>query len=284
MAQSLEHLRNDIQIILSGKALYAGIAIEGIDSQDTLYIHGDSRFPMQSVFKLHIGLTMLSEIDQGRFRLNQKVRIKKKNLLPGLWSPIREKYPNGTRLSIADLITYTIAQSDNVGCDVLLNLLGEPKTVEAFMKSNGIADIAIQINEEVMQQNWERQFENWATPRSSNQVLKLFYLNEKPLLSASNYNFFWNTMKATSTGQMRLKGNLPEGTKVAHKTGWSGTNKSSGITAAVNDIGIVFLPNGKYFFISIYITDSMEDIATNEGVIASICKLTWDYFLSKTDD
>jgi beta-lactamase class A/beta-lactamase class A VEB len=59
-------------------------------------------------------------------------------------------------------------------------------------------------------------------------------------------------MKETETGKNRLKGQLPRGTIVAHKTGTSGTNKTTGITAAVNDIGIVFLPNGGHFFISVF--------------------------------
>lgn len=39
-------------------------------------------------------------------------------------------------------------------------------------------------------------------------------------------------MKETKTGANRLKGQLPQGTVVAHKTGTSGTNKTTGVTAA----------------------------------------------------
>ena len=65
-------------------------------------------------------------------------------------------------------------------------------------------------------------------------------------------------MKETETGKARLKGQLPKEVIVAHKTGSSGTNKA-GITAAVNDIGIIFLPNGKHFFISVFVSNSKED-------------------------
>jgi hypothetical protein len=70
----------------------------------------------------------------------------------------------------------------------------------------------------------------------------------------------------------------PESAVVAHKTGWSGTDKATGITAAVNDIGIVFLPDGRHFFISVFVTDSKEDIKTNERIIADIAKAAWDSF------
>jgi len=134
-----------------------------------------------------------------------------------------------------------------------------------------------------MQSNWDRQFENWTTPKAANQVLQTFYKNEKKLLSKKSYQFLWKVMRETSTGQKRLKGLLPKGTVVAHKTGWSGTNKDTGITAAVNDIGIVFLPNGQYFYISVFVTDSKEDSDTNERILAEIGKATWDYFVYRSE-
>jgi len=84
-------------------------------------------------------------------------------------------------------------------------------------------------------------------------------------------------MKETETGQNRLKGQLPKRTIVAHKTGSSGANKE-GLTAAVNDIGIVFLPGGQYYYISVFVTKSTENAETNEKIIADISKATWDYF------
>ena len=88
-------------------------------------------------------------------------------------------------------------------------------------------------------------------------------------------------MKETSTGTNRIKGQLPENTVVAHKTGTSGTNKE-GLTAAVNDIGIVFLPDGQHFYISVFVTNSTENADTNEKIIADISKAAWDYFTGTT--
>lgn len=74
---------------------------------------------------------------------------------------------------------------------------------------------------------------------------------------------------------------MPIETIVAHKTGWSGKHKETGITAALNDIGIVFLPNGDYFAISVFVTQSEENYETNEKIIADISKLAWNYFMGK---
>ncbi len=89
-------------------------------------------------------------------------------------------------------------------------------------------------------------------------------------------------MKETETGKARLKAQLPTNTIVAHKTGTSGTNKN-GISAAVNDIGVVFLPDGQPYFISVFVTNSKENADVNEKIIADISKVTWDYFNNKTN-
>ena len=233
---------------------------------------------MQSVFKFHIALAVLSQVDKGRLSLDQKMKIEKKDLLPGLHSPLREKYPNGATLPLAEIISYTVSNSDNVGCDALLRLLGGPQAVEKYFARNGFKDISIKINEEVMQHNWDLQFQNRTTPKAASNVLEAYYHNQEKLLSPKSYDFVWKEMRENETGKNRLKGLLPEGTVVAHKTGSSGKNKTTGITAAVNDIGIVFLPNGEYFFISVFVSNSKEDFDTNEKIIADIAKAAWDYF------
>ncbi|MDQ3799877.1 MAG: class A beta-lactamase, subclass A2 [Acidobacteriota bacterium] len=280
-AQTTNSLRREIQQIVSTKNAVVGVSIVGNDGKDTLSINGDRRFPLQSVFKFHIALAVLSEIDKGKFSLEQKIKIEKKDLLPNLYSPLRDKYPEGASLPISEILEYTVSASDNVGCDVLLRLIGGPRAVEKYFIKNKFKDVSIKLNEEQQQSDWDLQFQNWTTPKAANEVLSSFYDNRKKLLSKKSYDFIWKAMKETETGRNRLKGQLPAGTIVAHKTGSSGTNRTTGITAAVNDIGIVFLPDGRYFFISVFVTDSKEDAATNEKIIADISKAAWNYFTTK---
>lgn len=280
-AQSIETLKENIISAIAKKKADVGVSIMGYDGQDTLSINGDKHLPMQSVFKFHIALAMLSAIDEGRFALNQKITIQKKDLLPGLYSPLRERHPEGVSLGISEILEYTVSQSDNVGCDVLLTLLGGPQQVEAYFRRHGFNDVEIKINEEVMQNNWDKQFLNWTTPKEATKVLRTFFDNKDDLLSPISHDFLLKIMTATSTGKNRIKGKLPPETTVAHKTGWSGTHKTTGITAAVNDIGIVFLPNGKHFFISVLVTNSKENDAINDMIIADVAKVTWDYFMEK---
>jgi len=279
-AQTTDSLRQQIEKIASSKNAIIGVSIIGNNGKDTISLNGERHFPLQSVFKFHIALSVLSQIDKGKFWIGEKIKIRKKDLLPNLYSPIREDYPNGATLSISKILKYTVSTSDNVGCDVLLRLIGGPKVVEDYFAGNNLKDISIKFNEEQQQANWDLQFQNWTTPFASSKTLAKFYYNKDNLLSKKSYDFIWKVMRETGTGEGRLKGQLPKGTVVAHKTGSSGANKE-GITAAVNDIGIVFLPNGKHYFISVFVTNSTENADTNEKIIADISKVTWDYFKIK---
>jgi beta-lactamase class A len=276
-------LRSTIQEIISSKNAVVGVSIIGINGKDTLSLHGDRQFPMQSVFKFHIALAVLSEIDKGKLSLDQKIEISKDELLPeDFWSPLRDENPNGGSFTIEKLIQYSVSQSDNTACDVLIRLIGTPKTVEEYFKKNNVQDIQITFNEEEMQAKWDNMFQNWTTPRAASETLKMFYENRNNLLSKESHDFFWKTNIETTTGTNRIKGQLPECTIVAHKTGWSGTNKETGITAAVNDIGIVFLPNGEYFIISVFVSESKENFDTNERIIADIAKAVYNFYTTTT--
>jgi beta-lactamase class A/beta-lactamase class A VEB len=279
-SQTTDSLRQKHLQIVSAKNAVVGVALAGNNGKDTLSINGDQHFPMQSVFKFHIALAVLSQVDQGRFSLDQKIAIKKKDLLPGLYSPIRDKYPGGVTLPLSEILAYTVSESDNVGCDALLRLIGGPEVVEDYFIKNRFKDISIKINEEVQQENWDLQFQNWTTPKAANNVLEKFHRNNPELLSKKSYDFIWKIMKETGTGVHRIKGELPANTIVAHKTGTSGANKD-GLTAAVNDIGIVFLPNGQYYFISVFVTSSKENDETNDKIIADISKAVWEYFITQ---
>lgn len=271
--------RQSINEIIKNKEAIIGISIIGNQGKDTLSINGDRPFPMQSVFKLPIAMAILNEVDQGNLSLDQKVEIHQ-DWLPGegLWNPLGKDYPNGGSLTIQQLIQYSVAQSDNTACDVLIKLLGTPKNVEQYIHGLGVKDIQITYNEKDMQKDWNNMFENWTTPKAASRILKKSYNPSNQLYSQRSYDLLWNTLQETSTGPKQIKGLLPIGTVVAHKTGSSGVQAATGIIGAMNDIGIVLLPNNDYFIISVFISESKEDIETNENLIAEISKVTYDYF------
>lgn len=275
----IETLRQKIRQIASATDGTLGIGISGLDNRDTLTLNNHVHFAMQSVYKFHLGLAILNQVDQGKLKLNQKILIQKKDLLPDTWSPLREKYPNGNvEIPLSELLQFTVAQSDNNGCDILFRIMGGPRVVDSYIKSIGMTDVAIMTTEEQMHKEAKAQFSNWTTPWSAVQLLEKFY--QKKILSPASHAFMWKTLAEATTGAQKIKGLLPTGTIVAHKSGLSGAN-SEGITAATNDIGIVSLPNGKHFIISIFYSNTKKSDKDSDRVIAEVAKAAWDYFAAK---
>lgn len=172
--QNSEILRRKINHIISDKKAIVGVSIIAPNGKDTLSINGNKHFPLQSVFKFHIALATLAQVDRGKLQLHQQVKVNSNQLLPKLWSPLREAYPKGGVFTIAQLIEYAVAQSDNVACDALIRLLGTPKNIENYLKRNGFTDFAIQYNEQNMQSKWENMFQNWMTPKISSEILEKY--------------------------------------------------------------------------------------------------------------
>ncbi len=272
-------LRTKIEAYTKDKEAIVAVAITRADGTDAVHVRAAEHLPMQSVFKFHIAVAMLTAIDKGQFMLEQPVKIKKKELTPEIWSPLRDTYPQGVTLPLSELLRYMLAESDNVACDILLKMLGGPAKVDRFFKDRAVQDLAIAINEKTMQRNWDMQYRNWTTAAACTDLIQTYFANSKQELSVKSHAFLWDVMKGTQTGLKRLKGDLPVGTVVAHKTGFSGTR--NGITAAVNDAGAIFMPDGTPIFITVFVSESKESLETNEAIIANIARMSYDYFKQK---
>lgn len=268
-------LKKEISKITEGKKATVAVSVLGIDFPFQYNNNNaEKKLPMQSVFKYHIALAVLDLVDQGKLSLDQKVFIKKSELLPNTWSPIREKNPEGNfEMPISELIEYSVAMSDNVGCDVLLRLIGGPKVVHDFLISKGAKDTQIVYNEEIMQSEWKNQYENYTTMKSATKLLKDFYKGK--ILSKKSTEFLLGVMYRTSTGLNKIVEQLPKSAKVAHKTGSSGKN-DAGLTGAENDIAIITLPNGKTYAIAIFVSDSTESYDVNCKMISDISKMVFE--------
>ncbi|OCB69620.1 class A beta-lactamase [Flavobacterium piscis] len=277
-AQSTNELRQQLSQIISSKNATVGLSIKGIEDKDTLSINGNLKVPMMSVFKFHIALTVLDKVDQGKLSLTQEIFIKKKDLHEDTWSPMREDYPDGNvNLTLDKVLRYTISHSDNNGCDILIDLLGGTKEVQKFINKQGIKDFVIKVNEQQMR-TWENLYVNTTTPLATTVLLEKFFKGQ--ILKESTTKYLYQIMVETSRGLTWMKAGLPKNTELAHRTGISGTNDDN-LRVAMNDIGIVKLPNGKHFILSVYLKNITEKQEDTEKLIADITKVTWDYFIKK---
>jgi beta-lactamase class A len=269
-------LTQKINTIVKGKNATVGISVLDFGNGFTYDKNAAKKMPMQSVFKFHIAAAVLDFVDKGKLSLDQKVVLNPSNLMENTWSPLRDKYSGkNAEVPLSEILEFTVAKSDNNGCDILLNLLGGPETVQKFMDSKNVKGFQIKYSEAVMHKDWNAQYENYSTPKSAVEVLKKFY--DGKLLSEKSTDYLMKVMLSTSTGKNKLIEQLPENTPAARKTGASGKN-NAGLTGAENEIAIITLPNGKHYAIAVFVSNSTETNAVNCKMISDISKTFWDYF------
>ena len=271
-------LTDKIEKILKDKKANVGVSIIENNNKKIIDIKGNNLFPMLSTVKFPIALTILDKVQKGELSMQQKIYIKREELLddPTNWSPFKEKHPNGNLyITLEEALSWMVSYSDNNLTDILLRLIGGPQTVQKFINST---NFIIKNDEEDMHKDWDSQFINKITPNEATKLLSKF--NKGQILNKTNTKWLYDAMLNNASGGNRIKGKLPKGTKIAHRTGTSFTN-DNGMTGAINDMGIIELPNKKKIIICVLVNDTYENFKDSEMIIADIAKVTYDYYSEK---
>jgi beta-lactamase class A len=227
--------------------------------------------PMQSVFKLPLALTILHQIEQGKFALDQLIPFQTSDLiLPKPLSPLQDEYPQaGVDVPLRKLLRLTVTFSDNTAADMLLHLAGGPQIVVDYLASLGITGIQLEDNERALHRDHHLQYRNWFEPQAAVHLLRT--LNDRSPLTPSNTALLLQWMTVRSG---RLDGDLPPDTVVAHKAGTSFVE--NGISAATNDIALITLSDGRRLAVAVFLTDSTADEPIRFQVIAEIGRAIYD--------
>jgi beta-lactamase class A len=264
----------DLAAAARGRVGAAVVVLEGQD-EPIGWLSGYA-YPMQSVYKLPIAMAALRQVESGKLALDTAVRVEKAELVPAAaHSPLRDRHPQGVTLTVGELVRLAVAESDGTASDVLLRLAGGPTAVMSYLREIGVQELTVADPERELARAPDVQYRNSATPAAALGLLRAVHVG--PALAAGHRELLLRHMTETKTGPRRLKGLLPPGTVVAHKTGTSST--VGGKTAATNDVGIVTLPDGRHLAVAVFVADSTADEATRERVIAEIARAAWDHYV-----
>jgi beta-lactamase class A len=273
-ASPTDNLRGQIEEISRAAQGRVGVAVTVLETGESVALHGDGHFPMQSVYKLPIAMAALHAVDGGALALDSKVMVQAADLVPAtVHSPLRDRYPHGgVEVSLRELLRLMIEESDGTASDVVLRLAAGGESVTRFLRGLGVTGMVVATSEAEMARSDGVQYRNWATPTAAIQLLRA--IQEGQGLSPSSRALLQEFMFASVPGARRIPGLLPAGTRVAHKTGTSRT--LGGLTRATNDVGIVLLPDTRHLAVAVFVADSKADEATREAVIARIARAAWD--------
>ena len=275
-----EPLRDSIASVIAGEDAVVGVAAVFSDG-DTLVLvdssgytgdlHAsmkavsglDDAFPMMSVMKFHQALAVCGWLRENGLSLDAEVKVTPDMLAEDTWSPMRDEHPLGGSFSWRELLTYTLAFSDNNACDILFSLTGGPEYTDSLVRSMSAGNFRIECTEADMHADPSACLRNWTTPLSSVLLLEKFH-------TAGYYDTIWNIMSGCRTGISRIPALISgKASEIIHKTG-TGDRTSDGRQTAINDIGIVVLPDGSHFSLAVFVFDAACSPERCEEIIAGI--------------
>lgn len=237
------------------------------------------REPMLSTFKLPLGVFVLHEVEEGKLSLNQQVRFLSSDIYKGTYSPLQDEYPHANvDVPLSKLLELSVGSSDNTATDILLRIVGGPKRVQQYLDTLGLQGLNVRDTERDLHDDVRLQYRNYGEPAAFVKLLRM--LADKSPLNADHTKYLLGIMAASPSAPKRLRGLLPEGTEVAHKTGSSGYE--DGKATATNDVGLIRLPDGRKLALAVLVTDARADEDSVEHTIASIAKACYDAAV-KTD-
>ena len=266
-------LSSEIRTIAARAHGRVGVACSLPGSALDCNVNADAGLPMQSVYKLPIAMAALHAVETGKLSLATKVPFLESDLIsPDQGSPLRDAHPHGgVGVPVDELLRLAVSESDGVASDILLRLLGGPQVANSYVQGLGIRRIHIQDPEKTLGRDEQAQYRNDAQAQSLVALLRL--LADRSPLNPQHTALLLGWMTASETGPDRIKGLLPAGTVVAHKTGTSGSEDR--VHNATNDVGLITIKDGRKLAIAVLVTDARETLPVREAVIAEIAHVVW---------
>ncbi|WP_426386683.1 serine hydrolase [Sphingobium sp. R-21] len=264
-----------------------GIAVRDLGTGETLAYNGDTLFPMASTYKVAVAAKILSLLDAGSLSLEEQ--------LPRLGRPV----------PVRTLLEMSLTLSDNDATDALVARAGGPQAVNDWVHAAGIKGLRVDSNtrdllarakvpgtgfgdEAAMEsglssaQRDARDMPNigfaadprdTATPRAMDDLLGA--IRQGRVLQPQTSALMLSIMERCKTGKARLRAMLPPGTRIAHKTGT--------LNGLGNDTGIVTLPDGRMFVISVFVMKDHRGHEMRDRIMAEAARAAYDYFLFAPD-
>ncbi len=239
-----------------------GVAALDIGSERGGGYRADERFPMCSTHKLLTAAAILTMVDQGRMELDRRIPYGATDLLE--YAPIARKNFGSGFMTVDALCEAAIQWSDNTAANLVLGLIGGPAGWTRYARSIGDATSRLDRTEPSLNSAIAGDPRDTTTPDAMVRDLNVV-LVEKDLSDASRTRLM-NWMLGAKVTDTLLRAGLPKGWRVGDKSG-------SGERGSRNDIGIILPSAGAPIRAAVYYTQSVEQSASRDKVIAEVGRI-----------
>lgn len=279
-----------------------GVSIVDTSANWIVGVNGDRPFPQQSVSKLWVALTTLEAIDRGVSSLDQTVILTEADRSVFNQPISYQIKPEGFSTTVGDLLKRALIGSDNAANDKLMGLAGGPAAVRLLLREKGLEGISLAEDERHLQAHiagltWSPDLApygafNTARSRLPQDVrqaaldayidhpydgarpnaiaLALAQLKAGKLLSETSTNWMLDVMAKATTGPSRLKGGLPAGWHIAHKTGTG--QDFRGASVGINDVGLITAPDGRTYAVAVLLPKTRRPVSERLAFMQAVTR------------
>lgn len=260
--EQFQHSLAELEAIHGGRL---GVAVLDTETGRRFEYRAEERFAMTSTFKWVLVAAVLDRVDSGQEDLDRPVRYNDSDILS--YAPIAQQHLSDGSMTVAELSDASIRYSDNTTANLLLETLGGPAGVTAFMREQGDTVSRLDRNEPELNTNLPDDPRDTTTPAAMVNLMESVLLGDA--LSVESRVRLQDWLILNTTGNSKLRAGLGPQWTVGDKTG-------SGARGASNDVAIVWRPGAKPLLIAVYYSGSDLPNDALSAVHADVGRLVTD--------
>ncbi len=132
-------LKANIERITKSVNAQWGIYIKCLETGEEIMLDADRQMDTMSVIKIPLMAEAFRQIEQGKFKLEDRITLKDEDKRPG--TGVMRSLDPGATFSIRDLLTLMTIVSDNTATDLLFAKVGGTEPVTKFMHDESFSTI-----------------------------------------------------------------------------------------------------------------------------------------------
>ena len=238
-----------------------GVYVVDPGSGRLLQHRADERFPMCSTFKALAAAALLARVDAGEERLDRRIVYTQADLLS--YAPVAKAHV-AEGMTLGEIAAATIDFSDNTAANLMLEAIGGPAGLTAFLRANGDTVTRLDRNEPTLNEATPGDIRDTSSPRAFAESLRNLLTGER--LSAASRAQLEAWMIADKVGDARLRAGLPKDWGIGDKTG-------TGDRGSTNTVAIIRPPGRGPLFAAVFFTESEAPMSTRNDLHRAVAEI-----------
>ncbi len=238
--------------------LTASVFVADIANKTYVNLNGTKAFAAASTIKIPVLVAFFQDVDAGKIKLDEIWTMSKEDI--GSGSGHMQYQPVGTKFSALNTVTKMITISDNTATNMVIRRLGGVAALNKRFTDWGLRSTKIR--------NALPDLEGTNTTSSEDLSNLLLKVEGGNLVDLSSRDRIFKIMGSVKRDTLLPQG-IEQGATIVHKTG--------DIRSVLGDSGIVDMPSGKRYIISVLVKRP-DNSPQAKPFIQNISKLSYQYF------